>query len=86
MFPGKILFQEKEILLHWWHEYRVNHMNDTVGGLNISDDHLCVGIQENFPIRDLDGHILAKHSSGAAHFDHIGSHDLTRNNMIEQDI
>ena len=65
---------------------RVNYVDDTIGGFDVSNDDLHGVVQENLAILDSDGDILAKYSGGAGKNDYIRGHDLARNDMIEQDV
>ena len=61
-------------------------MDHTVGGFDIGDDDLHGVVQEDLAILDRDGDILAKNCRGAGEGDHIRSHDLARDHMVEQDV
>lgn len=65
---------------------RVNYMDHTVRGFNVRDDDLHGVVQEDLAILDGDGNILAENCRGAGEGDHIRSHDLARDHMIEQDV
>ena len=65
---------------------RINYMDHTVRGFDISDDDLNCAVKEDTAIFDGDGDILAKHRGGAGEGDHVRSHDLARDHMVEQDV
>ena len=65
---------------------RVNYMDHTVRGFDVSDDDLHGVVQEDLAILDCDGDILAKNCRGAGEGDHVRSHDLARDHMVEQDV
>src|SRR5215207_11353712 len=65
---------------------RVDHVDNTVGSFNVRNDDFHSIVQEDLAVFHSDGHILTRDGGSAGEVDHVRSHYLARDNMIEQDV
>lgn len=77
---------EKEMRLLRRQENRVNYMDYTVRGFNVSNNDLNGVVQIDLTIFDGDGDVLAKHGGSAGQSDHVRSHNFAGDHMVGQNI